>query len=75
MVETLGLETRLDSACAASYIASLRRLRDEFGLADDISVMSVAQNRDIFSVHKPDRRYGTRLAGAAARARRSDLGL
>jgi TIGR00255 family protein len=54
VVETLGLEMKLDSAYAASYIASLRRLRDEFGLADDISVMTVAQNRDIFSVRKPD---------------------
>lgn len=54
VVETLGMETKLDASYAASYIAALKRLRDEFGLADDITVMGVAQNRDIFSVRKPD---------------------
>ena len=39
----------LDSAYAASYIAALRQLRDEFSLPDDISVMKVAENRDIFA--------------------------
>lgn len=39
----------LDSAYAASYIAALRQLRDEFSLTDDISVMKVAENRDIFA--------------------------
>ena len=33
----------LDSAYAASYIAALRQLRDEFSLPDDISVMKVAE--------------------------------
>lgn len=54
IVETTGLELKLDAMYAASYIAALRRLRDEFGLADDITVMSVAQNRDIFNVKKLD---------------------
>lgn len=54
VVETTGLELKLDAAYATSYIAALRRLRDEFGLADDISVMAVAQNRDIFNVRKLD---------------------
>lgn len=40
----------LDTAYAESYIKALRTLRDEFSLADDISVMSVALNRDIFSI-------------------------
>lgn len=40
----------LDRAAAASYIAALHALRDEFGLCDDISVMTVAENRDIFTV-------------------------
>ena len=39
----------LDSAYAASYIAALRQLRDEFSLPDDISVMKVAENQDIFA--------------------------
>ncbi len=38
----------LDKAYAETYIKALRELRDEFSLADDISVMKVAQNRDIF---------------------------
>ncbi len=40
----------LDRAAAAAYIAALKSLRDEFGLYDDISVMKVAGNKDIFTV-------------------------
>ena len=49
-----GIECTLDSAAAAAYIEALHRLRDEFGLFDDISVMRVAQNRELFCVKKPD---------------------
>ena len=42
----------IDRAFAESYIAALRTLRDEFGLVDDISVMSVARNQDIFTFDK-----------------------
>lgn len=49
-----GVTVDLDVAYTESYIAALRRLKDEFGLSDDISVMSVAQNRDIFAVQKPE---------------------
>ena len=45
---------KLDDSLAESYIKALRELRDEFSLVDDISVMSVAQNRDIFSYDKPE---------------------
>lgn len=41
-------DVRLDTAAAESYIAALRALRDGFGLKDDITVMSVAQNRELF---------------------------
>ncbi|HHW25587.1 MAG TPA: YicC family protein [Bacillota bacterium] len=54
IVESQNLELGLDTAFVASYIAALRRLRDEFGLADDITVMTVAQNRDIFTVKRVD---------------------
>ncbi len=54
VIEETGVEVSLDRAAAESYIASLRALRDEFGLADDISVMSVAQNRDLFRTKRPD---------------------
>lgn len=43
----------LDEGAAASYIAALEQLRDRFGLPDDISVMRVAQNRDIFRTAAP----------------------
>ena len=45
---------KLDAALAESYIAALCDLRDRFSLKDDISVMSVAANRDLFSYDKPD---------------------
>ncbi len=44
----------LDSAYLESYLSALRRLRDEFGLADDISVMTVARNQEIFTFDKPE---------------------
>lgn len=43
-----------DRGYAESYIAALRALRDEFGLKDDISVMSVARNQDLFRTKRPD---------------------
>ena len=49
-----GAEICLDTAYAESYIAALRKLRDEFGLADDISVMSVARNSAIFAEKHPE---------------------
>ncbi len=49
-----GSEVYLDRAAAASYIAALEALRDEFRLRDDISVMRVAANRELFSTRKPD---------------------
>ena len=54
IIEQKGLETALDSAAAASDIHALYRLRDEFDLPDDISVMRVAQNRELFTVVRPD---------------------
>ncbi len=42
-----------DLRLASSYIGALRTLRDEFGLTDDISVMRVAENRDLFLYEKP----------------------
>ena len=44
----------IDVGYAKSYIAALKRLRDEFGLADDISVMTVARNTDVFTHEKED---------------------
>lgn len=44
----------IDEVYAESYINALRTLRDKFSLADDISVMSVARNQDIFRLDKED---------------------
>ena len=44
----------LDTAYLESYLTALRRMRDEFGLRDDISVMTVARNQEIFTYDKPE---------------------
>ena len=44
----------VDASYAESYIAALCELRDKFGLKDDISVMSVARNQDVFRATKVD---------------------
>ncbi len=49
-----GITVALDRGYAESYIAALRELRDEFSLKDDISVMSVASNRDLFTTVRPE---------------------
>ena len=46
--DAAGGSLRLDREAAAEYIAALRTLRDEFSLADDISVMRVAERGDLF---------------------------
>ena len=54
VVENVGMTVDVDRALAKSYIDALKRLRDEFGLPDDISVMKVAENRDLFNIIKPE---------------------
>ena len=49
-----GEDISLDSGFAAQYVAALKQLRDEFDLPDDISVMKVAENRDVFTVKKKE---------------------
>ena len=44
----------LDRNYAEKYISALRELRDTFGLTDDISVMSVARNQEIFTSERPE---------------------
>ncbi len=53
-VETPGVVVSLDEAYAASYLSALEQLRDRFDLRDDISVMRVAANRDIFTATAPE---------------------
>ena len=54
VLEQKGVEVMLDREAARSYIAALEELRDQFGLKDDISVMRVAQNHDLFTMKKPE---------------------
>ena len=54
VLETRGLEVLVDHEAARSYIKALEDLRDTFGLKDDISVMRVAANRDLFTTKKPE---------------------
>lgn len=52
--ETTDEEIEINRAVTENYIEALKKLRDEFSLADDISVMSVARNQDVFSIKKKD---------------------
>ena len=54
VVDSPEANIALDAGYAEKYIAVLRELGERFSLADDISVMSVAQNRDIFIQLKPE---------------------
>lgn len=47
-----GTEISLKEDYAKNYIDTLCTLRDKFGLKDDISVMSVARNQDIFNIER-----------------------
>ena len=42
----------IDYGFAESYISALRALGDKFSLKDDISIMSVARNQELFRVEK-----------------------
>ena len=49
-----AVEVSIDEGYLKGYLDALYRLRDGYGLADDISVMSVARNQEIFRVKKPE---------------------
>ncbi len=54
VVDSQNVEIEIDEGYAKGYITALESLRDKFGLRDDISVMSVAHDRAIFTVKKPE---------------------
>lgn len=54
VVDSEGVTVTLDDAYVRSYIAALERLRDEYGLKDDITVGRVAAKQDVFIVQKPE---------------------
>ena len=49
-----SVAVEIDEGYLKGYLDALYRLRDRYGLADDISVMTVARNTDIFRVKKPE---------------------
>ena len=49
------LEISVDKDFVANYLRALHSLRDEFGLSDDISVMTVARNSDVFTMKRPEK--------------------
>ncbi len=54
VVDSPDVSIALDEGYAQSYIRALRQLGDRFGLRDDISIMTVAQNRDLFLIKKSE---------------------
>ncbi|MBQ8849725.1 MAG: YicC family protein [Clostridia bacterium] len=54
VVDTPDVSIAVDEGLAGAYVAALRELRDLCSLSDDISVMTVAQNRDLFVIKKPE---------------------
>ena len=54
VVDSPGVEIALDEGYSAAYIKALEQLRDRFALKGDISVMTVAQNRDLFILRKAE---------------------
>lgn len=54
VTEDTGASVDIDKTYAESYINALKNLRDSFSLTDDITTMSVAANRDIFTVVKKE---------------------
>ncbi|MBR4295852.1 MAG: YicC family protein [Clostridia bacterium] len=54
VTESVNAEISLDMGLAKGYVDALRRLRDEFDIRDDISVMGVARYNDIFTQKKQE---------------------
>jgi uncharacterized protein (TIGR00255 family) len=54
VIDSPQADIAIDEGYAEAYIKALRALEERFGLRDDISVMRVAQNHDIFVIRKPE---------------------
>lgn len=53
VVEDTESEITVDEVYAERYLEALKKLRDRFDLKDDISVMRIASNKDVFTFKKP----------------------
>ncbi len=54
VIDSPATQIAVDEGYAAAYLSALRTLGDTFSLKDDISIMTVAQNRDLFLIQKPE---------------------
>lgn len=54
VVDSGEVNVEIDEGYLKGYLDALYRLRDGYGLQDDISVMTVARNQEIFRVKKPE---------------------
>ncbi len=54
VIDTPNVCFSIDEGYAEAYISALRELGERFGLRDDISIMSVARNSDIFVTRKSE---------------------
>ena len=52
--EATDTEILVNREYAQRYIGALRKLKEEFGLAGEITVMEVARDREVFSIKKPE---------------------
>ena len=53
-LEGLAAEVQINHALAGSYLAALRGLGEELGLADDVTLTSLARFSDIFTVRRSE---------------------
>ena len=54
VMDSGSVQITADEGYLQGYLEALYTLRDKYGLRDDISVMTVARNHDIFQIKKPD---------------------
>ena len=52
--EATDTEILVNTEYAQRYINALRKLKEEFSLAGEITVMEVARDREVFSIKKPE---------------------
>lgn len=54
VIDTPDVSFSIDEGYAEAYISALRQLGERFGLRDDVSIMSVARNSEIFIIQKSE---------------------
>ncbi len=54
VIDTPDVSFDIDEGYASAYISALQKLGDKFGLTNDVSIMNVAKNPDIFVIKKSE---------------------